>query len=369
MSKYTGYLKPKNFEIFRESLDKHHMSDQVPQFLLASGKLQALCYKEEIESALRTPGMGGFQLLDLHDFPGQGTALVGVLDAFWDEKGYITAEQYSRFCNSTVPLARLGKRVFTTGEKLEADIEVAHFGAAPLKNVTPVWKLIVGNGDAVASGQLTARDIPVDNGISLGSVSLDLNQVPAPARYKLLVGLAGTPFENDWDVWIYPPQVDTDIPPDQVKGDKKGQVALGFSSIFWNTAWTNGQAPHTLGILCDPQHPALARFPTDFHSNWQWWYLISRAGAMILDNLPSRLRPAVQVVDDWFTNRKLGLIVEGKMGNGKLLICSIDLRQDDNPVSRQMLHNLLTYMGSETFDPIETLTAEQVHSLVESPAM
>ena len=85
------------------------------RFLLASGKLQALCYKEEIESALRTPGMGGFELLDLHDFPGQGTALVGVLDPFWDEKGYVTAEEYSRFCNATVPLARLAKRVVHSG--------------------------------------------------------------------------------------------------------------------------------------------------------------------------------------------------------------------------------------------------------------
>ena len=107
MPKYTGYLKPRNFEIFRDSLEAHGMVDQARDFLLASGKLQALCYKEEIESALRTPGMGGFELLDLHDFPGQGTALVGVLDAFWDSKGYVTAGEFRRFCGSTVPLARL----------------------------------------------------------------------------------------------------------------------------------------------------------------------------------------------------------------------------------------------------------------------
>src|SRR6201999_4062175 len=116
------YLKAKNFEIFRESLDEHHMGGQARQFLLASGKLQTLCYKEDIESALRTPGMGGFELLDLHDFPGQGTALVGVLDPFWDEKGYVTAAEYRRFCNSTVPLARLSKRVFTTEENIRAEI-------------------------------------------------------------------------------------------------------------------------------------------------------------------------------------------------------------------------------------------------------
>jgi hypothetical protein len=59
--------------------------------------LQALCYKADIEAALRTKDFGGFQLLDLHDFPGQGTALVGVLDPFWGEKGYISPAEYKRF--------------------------------------------------------------------------------------------------------------------------------------------------------------------------------------------------------------------------------------------------------------------------------
>ncbi len=101
------------------------MLDQADDFLLASGKLQTLCYKEDIESALRTDGFGGFQLLDLHDFPGQGTALVGVLDAFWESKGYVTAEEYHRFSCQTVPLARMTKRIWTNDESFSADIEIA----------------------------------------------------------------------------------------------------------------------------------------------------------------------------------------------------------------------------------------------------
>jgi hypothetical protein len=122
IEKYTGVLKAKNFEIFRESLKAHHMGHLADSFMLASGKLQALCYKADIEAALRTPEFGGFQLLDLHDFPGQGTALVGVLDPFWEEKGYISPEEYRRFCNTTVPLARLEKRIFVEGETMTANI-------------------------------------------------------------------------------------------------------------------------------------------------------------------------------------------------------------------------------------------------------
>ncbi|MBI4663850.1 MAG: hypothetical protein HY735_34040, partial [Verrucomicrobia bacterium] len=240
--KYTGYLKPKNFEIFRDSLRAHGMGDLARQFLLASGKLQTLCYKEDIESALRTPGMGGFELLDLHDFPGQGTALVGVLDPFWESKGYVTAEEFSRFCGPTVPLARLGKRVFTTEEILEAKVEVAHFGAAPLKNVMTSWKLVNDSGKAVASGAMPAIDVPVDNGIALGTLSVSLRAIPAPARYKLVVSLEpGLPtvsmiggrtggktelksrFENNWDVWVYPARLEPSV---RASVPRKPQVEL-----------------------------------------------------------------------------------------------------------------------------------------------
>lgn len=395
--KYTGYLKPRNFEIFRDTLNARGLGDQAKQFLLASGKLQTLCYKEDIESALRTPGMGGFELLDLHDFPGQGTALVGVLDPFWEEKGYVTPSEYSRFCNSTVPLARLAKRVFTAEDRLEAELEVAHFGPAPLEKAELTWKLVGDDGKAVADGAQPAQTIPVGNGGGRTSVSMPLGGLPAPARYHFVVGVKGTKFENDWDIWVYPPKADPQppanmkvvesltydalatlnaggkvlllIPPKLVKNTAKDKIALGFSSIFWNTAWTRRQAPTTLGILCDPKHPALADFPTDYHSNWQWWYLVTRAGAMILDELPRELRPTVQVIDDWVTAHKLGLVFEAKLGQGKLLVCSIDLQSglDANPVARQMRASLLRYMAGEQFQPSVPLTADQIRSLIGEP--
>ena len=146
---------------------------------------------------------------------------------------------------------------------------------------------------------------------------------------------------------------------------KLGKVELGFSSIFWNTVWTRRQAPHTLGILCDPHHAALASFPTEFHSNWKWWYLISRAGALIIDGSPVQLRPIVQVIDDWFTARRLALVFEARLAKGKLLVCRIDLQRDldVNPVARQMRRSLLQYMASDRFMPAIAVTAEQVQAL------
>jgi hypothetical protein len=390
--KYTGYLQPKNFEIFRDQLEANGMGKLAKQFLLASGKLQTLCYKEDIESALRTPGMGGFELLDLHDFPGQGTALVGVLDPFWDDKGYVTAKEYSRFCNQTVPLARLSKRVFTTDETLTAQLEIAHFGPQPLTAAVTTWKIVDDHEKIFAEGEFAPQNIPIGNGTALGAVKVDLQKAKFPAAYKLVVGLKGTQFENDWDIWIYPAKVASEtksnilvtdkfddaarqllreggkviltIPGSQVRNFDHAPVKLGFSSIFWNTAWTGRQAPTTLGILCDPRHPALAEFPTEFCSDWQWWYLIHRAGVLRLDVLPRGTQPIIRVIDDWVTARPLGLIVDGKIGAGKIIVCGFDLTHDaDDPVSQQLRRSLLDYAASARFAPATEWNESDVAAL------
>ena len=159
--------------------------------------------------------------------------------------------------------------------------------------------------------------------------------------------------------------------PGRIKGDESGRVPPGFSSIFWNTAWTRRQAPHTLGILCDPNHPALAAFPTEYHSNWQWWDLVTKSGIMILNDFPAELRPVVQVIDDWFTNRRLGLVFEGRLNGGKLLICSIDLKSDidKRPVARQMLNSLLRYVDGPDFRPTNDLDMKVLRELFAEPSM
>jgi hypothetical protein len=395
IAKYKGVLRARNFEIFRDSLEAHHMLDQADDFLMASGKLQAMLYKQEIESALRTPGFGGFQLLDLHDFPGQGTALVGILDPFWDSKGYVEADEHHRYCCETVPLVRLERRTWTTSQKFMVDVEIAHFGPAAIRDALPVWSIRYANGKEFSSGRLPRVTIPIGNGFHLGKISARLENVKAPAKLTLSVGLRGTPYVNDWDIWVYPAELDTQPPKKVLVTDsfdeqvvaalKEGQKVLlmpplncinsnvpaGFTTIFWNTQWTRRQPPHTLGILCDPKHPALRQFPTEFHSNWQWWDLVTKSRFMVLDDLGPDLRPIVQVIDDWNTNRKLGLLFEARVGKGKLLVCSMDLRSDleHRPVARQMLYSLLDYMNRWAFSPKLKLDAESIRSLLKTPPL
>lgn len=208
--KYRGLLQAKNFGIFADFLRESGLADQADDFLNASGRLQLLCYKEEVESALRTPGFGGFQLLGLNDFPGQGTALVGVLDAFWDEKPYSTASDWARFCGPTTPLARLPKRVWRTDEPFSFEVQVAHFGPEPLK-AKITWSIENLDGKVLADGNLATREIAIGNQDILANVTVPPGFTDHTSRLKLVLKLEVSPertYENDWDVWIFAPVSD-----------------------------------------------------------------------------------------------------------------------------------------------------------------
>lgn len=205
MAKYDGVMRPRNFEIFQETLAENGMAHLADSFLLASGKLQALCYKADIEAALRTKDFGGFQLLCLSDFPGQGTALVGVLDAFWEEKGYIRPEEYRRFCNSTVPLLRLPKLIYTNQETVKGSLEVAHFGAAPLEVTSTAWTLKTKEGKTIASGTLAHQPVGIGNCIPLGQLEIPLDKVDVPSCLTLEAILGD--YANSWHIWVYPAAV------------------------------------------------------------------------------------------------------------------------------------------------------------------
>ncbi len=387
ISKYTGVYKAKNFEMFQTELKRKNMGNQARDFFMASGKFQAICYKNEIEASLRTPGNGGTQLLALNDFPGQGTALVGVADVFWDEKDYISADEFRRFFSPTVPIARFPKFVFSNDEVLSVKAEVAHFGQKELSNITPEWKVFSADGKMVAQNTLPQTNVGFGN-VSLGDISLPLDFVNTAGQYKLEVSVGD--FTNHWDFWVYPASVPNANTSDVLISDEfdkaaievlenggkvllvvDGKVEKGkdvvqyFRPVFWNTSWFQMRPPHTLGILTNPEHPALADFPTEFHSNLQWWELLHNQQVMNLDNFPAEFTPIVQPIDTWFINRKLALIFEVKVGNGKLMVCSANITSDlDNRiVARQMRYSLLNYMSSDKFTPLFEVSENHILEL------
>lgn len=394
ISRYTGVMKARNFEMFREDLKDHGMAGRAEDFLRASGKLQALCYKQEIEKSLRTKASAGFQLLGLQDFPGQGTALIGVLNAFWGEKGYISPKEWSRFCNETVPLSRIKKFTYTNDESFEAAIEVYHYGKADLQKAVVSWVVKTGEGRTVRQGQFPAATIRTGANTEVGKITLPLHPVMKATRLTLEVQIDNTSFANDWQFWVYPKTLpvaaatvhytDTlDAKAEAVlqsggtvflnaagKVVKGKEVVQYFTPVFWNTSWFKMRPPHTLGILVDTTSEAFNDFPTSYHSDLQWWEITNKSGVMHLEDFPEGFRPLVQPVDTWFMNRKLALLLEAKVGRGKIIISSADLLTDTTHrvAARQLLYSLQRYMTSEGFRPKDYVELTVLKDLFVSPS-
>lgn len=387
ISKFTGYLRPGNYEIFRDLMKQKGLLDKNKQFALASGQFQAACYKEEVEANLRTLGLAGFQLLDLHDYLGQGTALVGLLDAFWEEKGYISAGQWTRFCNVTVPLAVLKTRVFTTADPFDIDVLMAHYGQSPIENASLYWQ-IKNEDQIVQQGDWTVDRIDLGSAIPIGKIKADLSTLPAPACYSLVIGLKDMPFENDWDFWLYPAAIDIAAPQDVLvtrsfedaaKALRDGGKVLlipPYNQLAWQSPpvgrvpifWNRLMGPNWerfLGLLCVNKHDALAKFPTAAYYDWQWEEVLRSSRAINMDALPKTLEPIVWVIDDWNRNYKLGTIFECSIGKGRLLVCAADLESslESRPAAAQLRRSLLDYMASNNFKPTVELTGEEFLSL------
>jgi hypothetical protein len=387
-SKYTGSLKPSGYEIVSALLAKKGLKDCAEKFLMNSGRLQVLTYKEEIESLLRTPNISGFQLLDLRDFPGQGLSPVGMLDPFWQPKPYLRAGEIARFCGPTTPLARFEKRCWRTDEIFAAEIELSHFGAESFSQLEWQWD-ISSETKSLASGKQVLDQVQRGGLLPLGKVAFDLAKTATPVKLKLTVSIPKLNLANDWDFWVFP---DDDIAPvdqgtiiansigekEKTFLDSGGRIllladpgsvdsdaSLGFGPVFWNQVWTEAEPPNTLGICCDPTHRAFEFFPTESHTDWQGWDIVRRAKPMNLDRFSNGLRPLIQVIPDWYDPANLGLLFECKVGTGKLMVCSIDLQTqlDKRIASQQLLNSIVRYMNSPTFDPAIELQTAQIEGL------
>lgn len=389
--KYTGTMKARNFELFRQDLKDRNMGDLSASFLMASGKLQALCYKHEIEKTLRTPGYAGFQLLSLNDYSGQGTALVGLLNAFWEEKGYLSADEFREFCAPTVLLSRMDKFVFENIDTLKADIEVSHFGREALLEKMTRWALKNAHGKTIIQGEFPSKKIQIGNCQHLGTVAIPLDLFESAEQLYLEVWLEGMTVSNHWDFWVYPKR----LPPVETAGihitdtidskskkilDEGGKVLLLLAGkveqgkdivqyitpAFWNTSWFKMRPPHTVGTLINNHHPIFENFKTDYWSQLQWWELIDRAQVLEMNNFPADFQPIVQPIDTWFINRKLGALFEAKVGDGRIVVCSFDLKNDmdSRPVARQLNYSILNYMNSHLFSPEFTLEVSIIEDLM-----
>lgn len=385
IQKYTGILDPLNFKAIQADLIKKGLIAKANDYLMASGKLAALLYKEEIERAMKTKGISGFQLLGLQDFPGQGTALVGLLDAFWDNKGINSAKEFQQFCSPVVPLIRYEKATYSTSETFKADVEIINYGSTTLCEKKTSWQMVDKKGNVIGEGNFNTPDIQVGERIVVGSILKNLSNISEAKCLNLEVKIEGTTYKNNWQIWVYPSKIDiapTDIivtanREEAVKGLTEGKKVLfspkteeinglegKFVQVFWSPVHFPNQAG-TMGLLMNPNHPALKDFPTEMHTDWQWWDLCKNSKTICIDSI-SGANPIVENVDNFMNNRRLCSIFEAKAGSGQLIFSSMDLLTDTNkrPVAKQLLFSLIEYMKSGNFKPQNNINIRDVENFL-----
>ena len=392
IKKYTGALYPYNMEVFRQRLEQAGMGDQAEAFHRASGLWSMQLYKQDIEMDLRTRNMAGFQLLDLQDYPGQGSAYVGVLDAFQDSKGLVSSTEWRQFCSEVVPLAVMEKYCFTNDEPFTAKIQIANYGGQSLKGKT-VSVTLDGQGET----------LPIETDgeglIDVGQIALPLKGYRQPVRLTLTLAVSSTGYKNSWPIWVYPAQqklkkgrviITREISDEIGKKLENGASVLLmpdttlaaltvgglFQTDYWNyrmfkTISENNKkavSPGTLGILTQPEHPLFRLFPTEEHTNWQWFPVIKESTPFMLDNTAAQYRPIVQVIDNVERNHKLGLVFEFQVGKGQLLMVMSNLEKAAQyPEGRQFYASVLSYMRSKDFQPETKISLSDLRQLMRTP--
>ena len=445
IKKYTGVLYPYNFEIFRRRLAAAGMLSQADDFHKASGLWSVKLYKADIEMDLRTKNMAGFQLLDIQDYPGQGSAFVGILDAFMESKGITTANEWHQWCSSVVPLLVTDRFCYDENEMMNAKVQIANYGGESLKGKKLVWKLDYaldenfGDDAAPNAGAnidrfnqpspLAQGEIPITTDeeglIDIGEIHHKMKvmadgfndgngtclDVKIPSRKVILTldidygRYDARRHRNTYDLWIYTTEknldiykkgvvITSDLTDEVAKKLEKGAKVLWmpttsknfvasadtisqagnatpytvgglFQTDYWNyrmfkTICENNKktvSPGTLGILTNPKHPIFCDFPTEMHTNWQWFPVIKESHPLVLDNFAKGVKPIVQVIDNIERNHKLGLVMEWKVGAGKLLVCMSDLEKaSEYPEGRAFYESVLSYMRSPEFAPQSEIT-------------
>ncbi|WP_423735844.1 glycoside hydrolase family 2 TIM barrel-domain containing protein [Chitinophaga caseinilytica] len=381
IGKYTGVLKARNLEGFRDMALKNGVASQDKDFHSSTGKLQQLLYKNLIENIQLAPSSAGFQLLSLQDYQGQGEALIGWLDCFWDDKGITSAKDFRGYSNAVVPLVRTPTFTYTHADTLRMGMEVANFFKSDL-NGPLLWEITDAAGQKLHSGKARQSVFPQGALTKADSLNLPLGDFPGQAgQYTFRLYFADNKYSNSWQFFVFPPAEKHTVNTDGIYvsdawnhsvdsvlakggkvllladklGNKRTSAPVSFAPLFWSASFFPGQSNETLGSRIDTSNEAFRHFPTSDFTNWQWFRITPGAKYFKLTGMPAAYTPIAQPVSDFHFNEKLGSIFETRIGAGKLLVCGYNLRQPANAYAHQLYYSLVQYMNSAAFSPKSAL--------------
>lgn len=391
----TAVLKPRNLEYFQGVLAQAGLSGRSADFSAATGRLAAMLYRYFTESYLRTPGAGGFTLLGLQDFPGQGTALVGLLDAFAESKGAIAPQVFRRSCCELPVLARMARFVWSPGERFCAEILVPNYSAADAC-MDVHWALEQEDGTTVAQGCFSQVSLTQGTVTRCGHAEALLPDGESPCVLFLRLRLSGAcaapgaPLVNNYRLWVLPAQAPTapaglcltrSFDDAACRALQEGKTvlilsegtpaalprsrAVSFRPDFWSPMFhTDRPDGYLLGVWIDREHPLFRRFPTDLFADWQWYEPLQDARGLLINDLPAALRPIVQPIATVDLPDRLALLLEARVGAGRVFVCTVDLLQKQDAASRQLLRAIYAYLTGSDFSPQVSLSPDELRRLL-----
>lgn len=378
--KYTGVLKARNFEVFKERLDEKHLGSLADDYFKNSGALAAACYKDEIETAMRTPSLAGYQLLDIQDFTGQGTALVGILNAFMENKGIINAYDWREFCSDAVVQAEFDSYIIKSDQDFSFTVSLAYYREEALTDAE--LSITLKSDMSGACVTVINEPCPAINEAGrhiLGTYTIQLPEdvKKAPDKWVLTLTLNNTDIHNHYTLWSYPtaekalhnPSTDNETcslknsanssqiisetsaiaysmeeAKKLAKNHKKVLLFLSeednpdsiqgtYCTDFWcypmfrsiSESIGKEMPTGTLGLLIQKDHPALAGFPCETYTTPQWYSIVNASRSTILDD--TEIRPIVQTIDNFERNHRLGLLYELPVSESDafILVCTSNL--------------------------------------------
>ncbi len=385
---FKGVTRADNLAIVRDKVKEIGIPDEEwKKRVNATGEIALLSYREEVEAVMRTKSMSGISLLGLQDFPGQGTALVGMLNSHLKKKPFDFAkpQRFNAFFRESAVLALLPKYTYTDREVLEAKIKAANYGKEDICGEIS-WRLVTSAGTVFASGALPEKVYPVGDFTPAGTICIDFGKVSNGTRFNLELTVGDSELANTYPVWVYADDAfkcpegiyetgkfddkakevlsqggKVYLTPPSTKEALPNSIKAQFSTDFWSVGTFPNQEG-AMGQLIDDNHPIFKDFgfPTEGFTNYQWWPMATQRAII----LPEYMDTIVTEMDCYAYLRPMTQLMEVKCGGGKLMISSMGLQDlQQYPEARALLRSIYGYMDSDKFEPSKEMSLEAVESL------
>ena len=391
LKSFHGISDPMNLKLIKKRVEERGLLPSWKKYVEATGELSRLAYREEIEAAMRTRELSGISLLGLQDFPGQGTALVGMMNSHMESKPYLFArpERFREFFRESRIFVKLPRYTYEEGEYLTAEVGVANFGKDSISGEL-VWTLgyrdcavNTGSGEFLYGRADRQKNCPPGTYTSLGRLDIPLEVKGVSAAFMLTVSMGDC--TSTYPVWVYkkaspecPKNVyETRVFDEQTRAvlQNGGRVYLSpdadeeslpysiktqFTTDFWSVG-TFADQEGGMGQLIDTEHPIFKEFPTDLHTDWQWWIMATKRAVI----LPHPMKMIITEMDSYAFLRPMAQLIEFRCLKGKVLLSTMELHKSQQyPEARALQAAIYTYLSGENFEPAEELAEEELSTLV-----